>query len=160
MPPPSAQKSFCTSTINRALCAGSTFSRSVRSMVNFLLACSGVSPYRSCWLEVVTRRQGGAWRAPECGGRRALPEVHAPDAVVADVHDAGAVEVGRVAAVGLPEVRAPDAIVPDVHDAVAVDVAQDAPARGRRRRGGGRPGHGQAGDRGVAGSAVGRGDGA
>src|SRR5262249_3870617 len=84
------------------------------------------------------------------GNRRAgLAEVLAPDAVVADIDDAVAVEVGNVAAVGGAELLAPDAVVANVDDAVVVDVpeqpgtqarAPGAPLDGRRgwRRGLGR----------------------
>ena len=81
----------------------------------------------------------GTGRALRCGGdpgweggpqsavgRRALAEVQAPDAVVPDVHQAVAVEVGRVAAVRLPEVLPPDAVVPNVDESIAVDVPRNA----------------------------------
>jgi hypothetical protein len=47
--------------------------------------------------------------------------VLAPDTVVPDVHEAVAVEVGRIAAVGLPEVLPPPAVVANVHEPVAVE---------------------------------------
>src|SRR5207237_7334085 len=84
------------------------------------------------------QRPGGrpVWRAscppsPEAASacRRALTEVLAPESVVADVHDAIAVEVGPVATIGRPEALPPDPVVPDVHDAVTVKVSDDA--RGR-----------------------------
>src|SRR5438128_1233609 len=64
-----------------------------------------------------------------------MPEVRAPDPIVADVHDAVAVQVRWVATVRLPEVLPPHAVVPNVDDAVTVDVPEDADRGGGRRDG-------------------------
>src|SRR5262249_24728090 len=77
------------------------------------------------------------WRPTRWCGPGCMPEVRAPDAIVPDVHEAVAVEVGHVPTVRRPEVLPPDPIVAYVDDAVTVHGRQDA-----RRGGGGRDGRG------------------
>src|SRR4051812_8940761 len=83
----------------------------------------GVGPAASA------RRSGGSvrrpWLPPVGLWRRALAKMLAPDAIVADVHEAVSVRVGGVPAMRLPEVRAPDGIVPDVHEAIGVEVPRN-----------------------------------
>ena len=73
-------------------------------------------------------RAAWGWPRPAPGAAarpgRALTEVLAPDAVVQDVYDAVAVQVGGVAAAYGAELLAPHAVVADIDGAVVVDVPE------------------------------------